>query len=106
MTCVAFYNDLIISSSSDSKVRIWDKITGQLRHSLEHEDECYNFGISPNGESLAVAHYEGVTVWSLTGNYDKIGELDLGNVRDARFQTDDKIIAGCHDGSVFLITKN
>lgn len=106
VTCVAFHNDLIISSSSDKTVRIWEKTTGKLRQSLTHEDKCYNFDISPNGETLAVAHYEGLSIWSFTSNYEKLAELDLGDVRDVRFQTNEKIVAGCHDGKVFLITKD
>jgi len=106
VTCVAFHNELIVSSCSDNSVSIWDKSTGQLRHSLTHQDECYNFDISPNGTLLAVAHYEGLSIWSFDGNYDKLAELDLGDVRDARFQTDDTIVAGCHDGKVFLVSKN
>ena len=76
----ACYND-------DMTVRIWDKSTGQLQHSLVHTYECYNFHISPNGKFIAVANGDfwkyGLTVWSLTENYDKLAKLDVGEGESA-----------------------
>ena len=107
VTCVAFHSDLIISSSANT-VHIWDKSTGQLRHSLEHDGNCYNFDISPNGEFLVVAHYHGLTIWSFAEDYylpeyEKFADVDLADVRDARFQTNYEIVAGCHDRNIWLI---
>lgn len=107
---VEIHGELVVSSSDDMTVRIWNKSTGQLQHSLAHKYGCGNFDISPNGKFIAVANGDswtyGLTVWSVTGNYEKLAKLELGDVRDVYFPTDDMIIAGCRDGKVFLLTKN
>ena len=100
---VSFHNDLIISSSHDKTTRIWNKSNGEQLHSLMHEGKCETFDINTNGTLIAVAHAEGVSIWSLA-NYDKVSELKLSKVTDVRFQTNDKIIATLTDGQAHLIT--
>ena len=100
---VSFHNDLIISSSHDKTTRIWNKSNGEQLHSLVHGGKCETFDMNPNGTLIAVAHAEGVSIWSLA-NYDKVSELKLNKVTDVRFQTNDKIIATLTDGHVHLIT--
>ena len=103
--CVTFHNDLIISASYDTTTRIWSKGTGAQLYSLAHASLCWNLDISPNGTLIAIGHGKGVTVWSLT-NYDKVAELALNDVSDVRFQTNEKIIAGLHNGHVHMIYLN
>jgi len=86
-------------------VRFWKKSTGEQLHSLVHESECLNFDISPNGALIAVAHADGVSIWSLK-KYEKVCQVELGFLADVRFQTDNKIVAALADGHVYLIELN
>ena len=102
--CVAFHNDLIISSSHDNSTRIWKKKTGEQIHSLTHMSVCYNFDISPDGAFIALANYVVVSIWSMA-SYKKVVEFEfLGETVDVRFQTNEKIIASMFSGHVHLIT--
>ena len=102
--CIAFHNDLIISSSHDNSTRIWNKKTGEQLHSLTHLGVCYNFDISPNGAFIALANFVGVSIWSMA-NFNKVGDFEfLGATVDVRFQTNEKIVATLKNGHVYLIT--
>ena len=102
VTCVAFHEDLIITSSWDKTTRVWRKKTGEKLQSLAHDGFCENFDISPDGKFIAVAH-NGVSIWSLE-TYEKIAEFKLGFAVDVRFQTNKKLVVALKNGHVHLVT--
>jgi WD40 repeat protein len=60
----------LATASADGELRIWDPITGTLRHTLTgHTRRVYALGVAPDGSWLATASWEReVRIWDpITG---------------------------------------
>ena len=97
--CVKFHGDVLISSSCDKTVKLWNRKDGQLLHTLRHDDRCYNFDVRDN--LLVVGARDGVYIWSLNDRR-QLKKIDLKMANDVRIQGR-KIIAACEDGGVYGI---
>ena len=86
------HKDMVITASVDKKVRVLETRTGKLLHTLTHLAGCVNVDINPDKTLLAVAHYDGVTLWSLE-TFTNLGNAQLGRVTDVRFLNNKRIIA-------------
>ena len=99
VNCIMFWQNYLISASSDRTVKIWSKNDGQLIKTLQHDQPCYNFDI--NNGIMAVASFTGVTIWALA-DHKKLKHIELGQISDVRCQGN-QIIAGAADGRVLCI---
>ena len=99
--CVKMHDEMVISASDDHTVKLSNRSDGQLLHTLQHDDNCYDFDISDN--ILAVATSDGVFIWSLNDRR-KIKKIDLGGwVDNVRYVKGRTIIAVCTNGEVHAI---
>ncbi|MEB3827738.1 serine/threonine-protein kinase [Phormidium sp. CCY1219] len=55
----------IVSGSVDKTVKIWDRVTGEVRHSLSgHSQEIWSVAIAPDGNTIASASGDGtIKLW-------------------------------------------
>lgn len=100
---VTFHKDLIISTSDDESTRIWCSRTGEQLHSMKSQNISWRFDISPDGTLIALPHNCGVAIWSLA-NYEKIAEVNLADLDEVYFLTNEKMVAVSSSGRVSLIT--
>ena len=105
--CAVLHNDMVITASDDKTVRVWETRTGKLMHKLTLSTECRNVDISRDKTILAVAYAEdgGVQFWCMK-NWTKLGEVKLGKTQDVRFLNEKELIAGNHNGEVYMISMN
>lgn len=67
VACVAFTRDgqWVISGGDDATVKLWDRKTGTIQHSLEIGGPVQALAVSPDGRLLAVSHERQVQIWRL-----------------------------------------
>ena len=100
--CVKVVGKMIVSCG-DKTVRIWNLQDGKLLHKLQLPSWCYNFDLNSEKSLLAVADYEGVSIWDFL-NEVQISEIKLHMVTDARFnEQGTTLIVGQFDGQVSKI---
>ena len=97
--CVKFHGDVLISSSDDKTVKLWDRKDGKLLHTLRHDDRCYNFDVRDN--LLVVGARFCVYIWSLNDRR-QLKKINLGFVLAVRIQGS-QVIAACANGEVYGI---
>jgi WD40 repeat protein len=103
---VAFLPDgkHIASISDDRTVRVWDAITGTLRHTLtDHDGEVYSVAFSPDGKHIASGSLDcTVGVWdTTTGTLRHTLTGHNGSVNSVAFSPDGRYIAsGSRDRTV------
>jgi WD40 repeat protein len=57
---------LLTFGTDANSVRVWDAVTGQLRHELKHDRRCYDVQLSADGKLVATAALDNrVRVWEL-----------------------------------------
>jgi WD40 repeat protein len=97
---------LLASGGEDSKVRLWDSITGKLEQTLEgHENSVMAIAFSNDGKALATGSLEGtLKVWDPSTGKEIASKMAHGSgVWSLTFSPDDKILASASkDGSVKL----
>ncbi len=104
---------ILASGGWDSTIRLWDVVTGDLRHTLSHPDAYHqiwphgyyhtnsidSMAFSPDGQTLARGYAEGtVRLWdTATGTLRQ--EIDFGFYESLAFSPDGQILAsGGTDG--------
>ncbi|MCI0460848.1 MAG: serine/threonine-protein kinase, partial [Gemmataceae bacterium] len=59
-------HSLLTWGTPTNSVRVWDALTGQLRHELQHQGRCQDVQFSPDGRLAATAAFDNlVCVWEL-----------------------------------------
>jgi WD40 repeat protein len=60
--CLRFSPDgsLLVSGAADSSARIWNVLTGQLKHTIEADDDIHSIDFSEDGAILALGAANGV----------------------------------------------
>ncbi|MUL34886.1 WD40 repeat domain-containing protein [Gloeocapsopsis dulcis] len=63
-------NTILVSGSSDSKIRLWNPLTGELRSTLTgHSDEVKSVAISPDGQTLISSSADTtIKIWRVVMN--------------------------------------
>ena len=100
-------DDQVITCGLDNSVRVLALQSGEELHRLKLPSDCNNIDLSPNNSLLAVGCGSAVVLLDIKKAV-KIEQFDLGTeespVNDVRFNpTGDKLIAGLHEGEVFII---
>ena len=100
--CVKIVNKMLVSCG-DKTVRLWSLDDGKLLHKLQLPSWCYNFDLNTGKTILAVAHYEGVSIWDFH-NLIQTMEIELDHVNDVRFnEPGTTLIVGQSNGQVSKI---
>ena len=100
--CVKIVGKTIVSCGQTT-VRIWNLEDGKLLHKLQLPGWCWDFDISSEKTLLAVALYEGVSLWDFR-NRIQIMEIKLDRVTEVRFnEQGTTLIVGQWDGQVSKI---
>lgn len=60
---------------SGTQISVFDDKTVTLAHRLDHGEPIAAAGFSPNGQSIAIAHDYGVTIWSLDAERQKTKDV-------------------------------
>jgi WD40 repeat protein/uncharacterized caspase-like protein len=110
--CARYSHDgaMIVSSSDDSTIRLWDKFGNRIREPLRgHSGIVWSVDISPDSNMLVSSTHEGaIWLWDTDGN--KIAEICKANsvaVRSVRFSPDGQsIVSGSDDGTINLWDKD
>ncbi|KAF8838253.1 WD40 repeat-like protein [Paxillus ammoniavirescens] len=96
----------VVSGSDDWTVVVWSATTGeQLAGPLEgHTSKVYSVAFAPDGDRIASCNGDDIRVWhSYTGELIDIIYC-VGHPRSLEWTPDDqKLIAGCKDGSINVI---
>ena len=101
----AFFNsegDLVITSSADKSVIIWNANSGRIVHNLQgqHTDEVKFADFNHKGNLAASVGKDGkLIVWDVVSGL-KLMDKELGKITNSvRFSNDDKyILVSCNDG--------
>ncbi len=111
MRCVAFSPDgaLLVSSSDDQTVRLWNAETGECLHILRgHSQGIRSIAFSPGGELLASSSDDQtICLWDVAGSPleqpRRILRGHAGRIRTIAFSPDGKTLAsGSDDGTIKL----
>lgn len=100
-------SDVIATASRDDTVRTWNKNTGDLLHTLPHEDDVNSISFNPAGTLLASASYDGrVRLWNTqSGTLRREIKGHQGRVFTVAFDpTGQRLISAGADGTVRLWT--
>jgi WD40 repeat protein len=95
---------LLTFGRATNSVSVWDALTGQLRHELQHEGWCHDGQFSPDGRLVATAAYDNrVCVWELATG-ERLARLDHPDwTFTALFSPDGKhLLTACRDGMARL----
>ena len=100
--CVKVVGKMIVSCG-DKTVRIWNLENGKLLHKLQLPGWCWDFDINSEKTLLAVALYEGVSLWDFR-NRTQILKVELDRVTDVQFnEQGTTLIVGQFEGQVYKI---
>ena len=107
--CVKLVGNRLVSCG-DTTIRIWSLADGSSLHTLYLPGLCINFDLNSEGTLLAVAHYQGVSIYNFS-SLDKIAEKKPATpnsyVSDVRFnEPGTKLIIGQYNGQVSKIDLN
>jgi WD40 repeat protein/serine/threonine protein kinase len=95
---------LLTFGTDTNSARVWDALTGQLRHELKHEGKCCDVQFSPDGRLVATAAWDNrVCVWEL-GTGEKIACLAHPDATYAALFSPDgqHLLTACRDGMARL----
>ena len=93
------------SAGFDKTVRLWNVITGELRHTLEgHTFDVNSVSFRPDGKILASAGDQTVRLWNvITGGHLRTLHGHTGFVNSVSFAPDGKTLASAgSDGKILL----
>ena len=95
--------DKMVLSCGDKTLRIWNLTDGNLLHKLQLPSWCYNFDLNSEKTLLAIAHFDGVSIWDFL-NVIQLMEVSMNEVYDVRFnEQGTTLIVGQSDGQVSKI---
>jgi WD40 repeat protein len=97
-------NRSLLSFGAQNSVRVWDTLTGQLRHELPHEGRCHDAQFSPDGRLVATAGRDNwVCVWVLATG-EQLARLEHPDwTYTAVFSPDGQhLLTACRDGMARL----
>jgi WD40 repeat protein len=95
----------VVTASDDSTVRGWDPGTGSERFRLMLPDRALSVAVSPDGERIAVAGWDGAARVFGLADRKQVWEFrsDSGAMTDVAFSADGRYLAtGAWDGSARL----
>ena len=99
--------DIIISSSGDNSIVVWDRVSGKLLNKwLAHNDIVYSVEFNSSFNQILSASADGfVKIWNVyNGELIKVFDFNKIGVYFACFSPDDnKILVSNFDGSIKLI---
>jgi WD40 repeat protein len=90
--------------TNTNSARVWDPLSGQMRHELKHKATCHAVRFSADGSLMATASFDNlVCVWDLASG-EKLASLAHPDwAFDAVFSPDGKhLLTGCRDNSARL----
>jgi WD40 repeat protein/serine/threonine protein kinase len=95
---------LLTFGTDTNSVRVWDALTGQLRHELKHKGKCHDVQFSPDGRLVATAGWDNrVGVWELATGEQLAGLAHPDWTYTARFSPDGRhLLTACRDGMARL----
>jgi WD40 repeat protein len=102
--CFSPDNRLLLTFATTHPVCVWDALTVQLRHELQHQRICNDVQFSPDGRLVATAARDNrVCVWELATG-ERLASLDHPDwAFTAVFSPDGKhLLTACRDGMARL----
>jgi len=105
---VAFTHDgkTLVSSSRDSKIKVWDVETGELKKTLtNHTADVYTIAFSHDGTLMASGSTDTKIILWDAATFEPIRTLEghTAAVREAEFSRDDKTLASVGEDSTFRL---
>jgi WD40 repeat protein len=94
-------NRLLLTFGTDTaSVRVWDVLTGQLRHELKHKAQCSDVQFSPDGRLVATCGRDSrVYVWGLTTGEQFADLAHPDWVHTVQFSPNGEyLLTACRDG--------
>jgi WD40 repeat protein len=97
-------NRSLLTFGTDTKVRVWDAFTGQLRYEREHKGKCHDLQFSLDGRLVATAGWDNhVGVWELSTGRQLVSLAHPDWVHTAVFSPDGRhLLTACRDGMARL----